>query len=114
MFELIQNKGLSVNYKVKLKSFTFALEPIVFFRMCDWKLTHHTLEDIFFVTDLDKEIKYLSQAKEMYSEYLSYYKNVDYDLTDNSLNYHQYFVKVYNIEKKKIIELQIEMVDYVS
>ena len=32
----------------------------------------------------------------MYLQQLNHYKNVDYDLTDTSLNYHQYFVKVYN------------------
>ncbi len=40
---MIQEKGLTVNYKVKVKSYTFALEPIIFFRMLAWKVTHHGL-----------------------------------------------------------------------
>lgn len=30
---------------------------------------------------------------------------------DQSLNYHEYFCKVYNLEKKRILQRQIEMVE---
>ena len=43
LFEMIQGKGLSVTYKVKLKSYTFALEPLVYLRMCKWRATHNNL-----------------------------------------------------------------------
>jgi hypothetical protein len=43
LFEQVQEKGLPVNCKMKLKGYTFALEPIVLVRMRKWKLTHHSL-----------------------------------------------------------------------
>ena len=76
LFDLIQSKGLSVSYKVKLKSYTFALEPIVYFRVCNWKATHHKLEDIFYVTDIDREIECLDSARNIYSEYLEQYEDI--------------------------------------
>jgi len=54
LFDKIQSKGLAVNYKMKIKAFTLTLSPILLMRMVKWQLTHHCLEDIFFVTDLDK------------------------------------------------------------
>lgn len=50
--------------------------------MCEWKLTHHTLEDIFFVTDIDREIRCLNKSKDNYLEYQNLYKNINGDLTD--------------------------------
>ncbi len=76
LFESIQAKGLSVNYKFKLKSYTLAIEPIIYFRMCGWKLTHHTLQDIFFITDVGRELNCLNQVKELYMSIFSQY--VDY------------------------------------
>ena len=43
LFEVIQAKGLAVNYKVKLKAYTMALEPVILMRMRRWKLPSHGL-----------------------------------------------------------------------
>jgi hypothetical protein len=43
LFEQVQEKGLPVNYKMKLKGRSFALEPVLLARMSRWKLTHHRL-----------------------------------------------------------------------
>lgn len=64
---MVQVKGLPINYKVKLKGYTLALEPIIYFRMLSWKATHHKLEDIFFITDLERELEVLAKVKEAYS-----------------------------------------------
>ncbi len=34
------------------------------------------------------------------------------DLEDININHHEYFTRVYNKEKVKILALQIELVDY--
>jgi hypothetical protein len=114
LFDLIQSKGLPVNYKVKLKAYTYALETVVYFRMCAWKATHHGLEDIFCVTDVDRELTCLEQVRTVYLECLEMYEGIKEDLTDGSLGYHGYFARVYNLEQKKIIRLQLELTDYLS
>ena len=107
LFEIVQNKGLSINYKVKLKSYAFAIEPIVYFRVCNWKVTHHSLEDIFFLTDLDRELSCLEKVREVYSVYLQKYESLDLNLSDPSLSYHSYFAAVYNLSQKKILTFQL-------
>lgn len=52
LFEKIQEKGLSVNYKIKCKSYAVAMEPILLMRATKWKLTHHKVENIFFATEI--------------------------------------------------------------
>jgi len=52
LFEKIQEKGLSVNFKIKCKSYTVAMEPILLMRATKWKLTHHKVENIFFATEI--------------------------------------------------------------
>jgi hypothetical protein len=54
LFNSIQAKGLPISYKVKLKPYIFCSELVVFYRMNEWKLTHHKMEDIFSITDLNK------------------------------------------------------------
>jgi hypothetical protein len=88
LFELIQSKGLSVSYKVKLKSYTFAIESIVYFRVCRWKATHHKLEDIFYITDIDRELECLASVKEVYLQYFEQYTNIDSNLEDQTIGYH--------------------------
>ena len=56
--------------------------------MCEWKLTHHTLEDIFFVTDIGKEISCLNKVKDAYLKSQILYRDMNGDLTDPSINYH--------------------------
>ena len=85
---MIQNKGLSVNYKVKLKGFTFSLEPVVYFRVCRWRATHDKLEDIFYVTDVGREICCLEQVKEVYLQYLREYEGECDNLEDEKIGYH--------------------------
>ena len=57
-------------------------------RMRRWRLTHDRLEDIYYVTDLGKEIKCLQEVKEVYLGYLELYKGINEDLTDENMGYH--------------------------
>lgn len=70
LFEQVQEKGLSINYKMKLKGHTFAMEPIVLLRMTRWKLTHHSIHHIFCITDIDVELILLDKLKELYHQAL--------------------------------------------
>lgn len=47
----------------------------------------------------------------MYVQSLQQYISMDEDLTDPKLGYHQYFAKVYNVEKKKIIQFQLNLIE---
>lgn len=40
-----------------------ALEPVVYFRVLAWKATHHRLEDIFYITDIEREMLVLERVK---------------------------------------------------
>jgi hypothetical protein len=97
LFEQVQEKGLPVNYKMKLKGHTFAMEPIILLRMTAWKLTHHSIHHIFCITDINAELTLLEKLTKIYQKALEQYAKIPDDLTDPALTYHEYFARTYNL-----------------
>lgn len=63
--------------------------------------------------NVSKELKILDQIVEILSEKAKIYEG-EYDLTDSSLNYHQYFIAVYHLEKLTILRKQIHLLNQLT
>lgn len=66
------------------------------------------LDQIFAVTNVQKEICILEQIVTIYESNLETYSEVG-DLKDPKLNYHEYFIAVYHRQKHTILKKQIKM-----
>jgi hypothetical protein len=93
----IKEKRLSLFRKFKIYHHRLNIDMIIFFRLNSWTFYgENAVDDIFYVTDTEREIAILSQIVAIIDDYVELYEG-DYDLTDKSLNYHQYFIAVYHL-----------------
>lgn len=104
------DKKLSLMRKFKIYSHRLNIDMIVFFRLNSWVFYgEKAVEEIFSVVNIPKELAILQQILSILSDNVAMYDDA-YDLTDKSLNYHQYFTAVYHIEKLTILKKQVIMV----
>lgn len=107
VLEKVKEKRISLLRKFKVYNHRLNIDLIVFFRLNNWTFYgEKSVEELFAVTNLEKEIAILEQIVGFLEESEQIYGD-DYDLTDKGLNYHQYFTMVYHIEKLTIIRKQV-------
>ena len=110
LFQKVKELGLSLRRKFRINHTRLNLELIMFHRLLDWSLySIRSLNEIFYVTNINRELSILKSIKETFANKL---KNIegDDDLTDPTLNYHEYFIAVYHIEQARILKKQISLI----
>ena len=95
--------------KFKLYHHRLNLDLIIFFRLNNWTFYEEkTINELFSVIYLEKEITIIEQIVEILKQYLKPYDH-EYDLADKALDYHSYFRQIYHLEKKNILNKQIHL-----
>lgn len=83
---------------------------IIFFRLNNWTFWgEKAVEELFSVVSYEKEIAILEQIASILNNNIEAYDD-QYDLTDSSLNYHQYFTAVYHLQRLHILQRQAKMI----
>lgn len=109
VLQKVMEKKLSLLRKFKIHHHTLNIDIIIFFRLNSWVFyNEQAVKEIFYVVDLEKEVAILEQIISILEQNAENYEG-EYNLTDKSLNYHQYFIRVYHKEKCCLIQRQIEM-----
>lgn len=109
VLQKVMEKRLSLLRKFKIHHHILNMDIIIFFRLNSWTFyNQQAVTEIFSVVDLEKEVAILEQIISILQQNADNYEG-EYDLTDQSLNYHQYFIAVYHKEKYSLIQRQIEM-----
>lgn len=111
MVEYTINNELSLFRKFKFYAHRLCMDIIVFFRLNNWTFWgSKAVNDIFMVTNVEKEITILEQIEEIINDNIEIYDD-DYDLTNKDLGYHGYFREIYHMEKLRILKKQAKMIE---
>ena len=111
LFERSRKLGLSMRRKFKINHMRFNIDIIIYHRLLRWNLySLKNLNEVFFVTDVNQEIRILDEVKDSFEQKLKFVEGNE-DLTDKSLNYHRYFIAVFHVEQTRIIKKQITLIE---
>ncbi|CAD8063540.1 unnamed protein product [Paramecium primaurelia] len=101
--------------RFKLKFIKPPYELIIFCKLVYWDLNIHTVETIFQIQDLKLEKKALNLALEIMDEENSKFtekiEDLEQQLKDKSLGYHEYFAIVYRLERLRIYRYNINLIN---
>ncbi|CAD8076387.1 unnamed protein product [Paramecium primaurelia] len=107
--DIAQNFQLSKYKKFKIKYTKINDDLLMYFKILNWQYDQgisYLFDDIYDTTVIDQAINLIkSYHTENFKETL---KCQQEKITDQNLNYHDYFALIYHVERQRIIEAQLE------
>ncbi|CAD8175062.1 unnamed protein product [Paramecium octaurelia] len=101
--------------RFKLKFIKPPYELIIFCKLVYWDINLHSVDTIFKIQDLQLEKKALNLALEILveenSKFTEKIEDLEIQLFDKSLGYHEYFALIYRLERLRIFRYNINLIN---
>jgi len=97
--------------KIKVRRRKFSLELATYYKALSWKAGVHTVDDLFYVKDLNLEFKALEMMRDFFEDFLKNCKHSEEELSetlkDPKVHYRVHFATILNLERQRCIRFHL-------